>query len=301
MSGPQLLIAGGLLVGLGLVLAARAWRTPAPALVAALAQLTGQPSRDTESGASTSGSSGWWTPSGWMKGLASRPIWSVGCRPEDLAILDWTRDQLVARKLTYAASGLLAPCLIGVALAIGGLPGYAALPAAVGIAVAAVGWQTPSADAREQAGKARAAFRSNLEFFLTLVAGERRSRGSVEEALDEAAAISDTAAFVAMRRVIRRATLAGGKPWTALRRLGEQLDVPELRNLADIAATAADGAAVYDTLLASARTLRHTALTQSRTQANLASERMAGPLTLLVGGLVLFITVPFLLRMFGAT
>ncbi len=151
------------------------------------------------------------------------------------------------------------------------------------------------------AGKARAGFRCNLEFFLSLVAGERRSRGSVEQALVESAQVSGTAAFVAMRRVIRRAELAGEKPWTALRRLGEELAVPDLRNLADIAATAADGAAVYQTLLAAARTLRHTELAAARTEANLISERMARPVSLLVFGLTLFVMVPFLLRMFGAS
>jgi hypothetical protein len=103
-----------------------------------------------------------------------------------------------------------------------------------------------------------------------------------------------------MRRVIRRAELAGEKPWTALRRLGEELAVPDLRNVSDIAATAADGAAVYQTLLAAARTLRHTALSEARTEANLTSERMARPLSLLVFGLVLFVIVPFMLRAFGA-
>jgi hypothetical protein len=300
VTGAQILIAAGLLIGLGLTLAWRAVKAPAPALGEALAQLTGTPktgSRDGLNGAR----SGWWVPSGWLALIAARPGWPAGCSDEDLAVLGWTRDQLIARKLAFAAAGFLAPSVIGVLLAVAGLPGVAALPVAVGVAVAAVGWLTPSAEARELAGKARAAFRSNLEFFLTLVAGERRSRGSVEQALEEAATVSGTPAFVAMRRVIRRAELAGEKPWTALRRLGEDLAVPELRNLADIAATAADGAAVYQTLLAAARTLRHGELTRARTEANLASERMSRPLTLLVFALVLFVMVPFLLRMFGAT
>jgi Flp pilus assembly protein TadB len=168
-----------------------------------------------------------------------------------------------------------------VLLAVFGLGGIAAFPAVAGVAIAAIAWRTPSAQAKELADKARAAFRTNLEFFLTLVAGERRARGSVEQALDEAVRVSGTGAFVAMRRVIRRADLAGEKPWAALRRLGEELAVPELKNLSDIAATAADGAAVYQSLLAAARTLRHTELAQARTEANLISERMARPLSLL--------------------
>ena len=105
--------------------------------------------------------------------------------------------------------------------------------------------------------------------------------------------------FVRMRRAIRRAALSGRKPWGELRDLGEELQVAELRNLADIAAVAADGASVYNTLLASARTLRHAELSDARTEANQVSERMSRPLALLVTGLTLFVLVPFMLRMFG--
>ncbi len=293
MTGGQLAIGGGLLVGLGLVLAVRAWRPAPPALAAALAQLSGGAAPLPSVAASTR----WWLPAGWASRLAARPGWKVGCSDEDLAILGWTREQLTARKLTLAAAGLLAPSALSVVLAVLGLGGIAAFPAVAGVAIAVIGWRTPSAEAKELADRARVAFRTNLEFFLTLVAGERRARGSVEQALDEAVRVSGTAAFGAMRRVIRRADLAGEKPWAALRRLGEELAVPELKNLADIAATAADGAAVYQTLLAAARTLRHTELAQARTEANLISERMARPLSLLVFGLMLFVMVPFVLRM----
>ena len=105
--------------------------------------------------------------------------------------------------------------------------------------------------------------------------------------------------FVQMRRAIRRAALSGRKPWSDLRALGEELDVVELRNLADIAEVAADGAAVYNTLLATARTLRHAELSDSRAEANRVSERMSRPLAVLVFGLTVFVLVPFMLRMFG--
>ena len=103
-----------------------------------------------------------------------------------------------------------------------------------------------------------------------------------------------------MRRAIGRAMLSGRKPWRDLRSLGEELQVAELRNLADIAEIAADGAAVYNTLLATARTLRHAELSDARTHANEISERMSRPLALLVFGLTAFVLVPFALRMFGA-
>jgi Flp pilus assembly protein TadB len=203
--------------------------------------------------------------------------------------------------VTLAVAGLLAPALFGLALAVLNVPFPFVIPGAVGVALAAVGWLLPSAEGRENARRARAEFRSNLESFLTLVAGERRARGSVEQALEEAAEISGSLPFVRMHRAIRRAALSGRKPWTDLRALGDELDVTELRSLADIAAVAADGASVYNTLLASARTLRHAELSDARSQANEISERMSRPLALLVTGLTLFVLVPFLLRMFAVT
>jgi Flp pilus assembly protein TadB len=216
-------------------------------------------------------------------------------------MIGWTRSQLATRKLTLAAAGFLAPSVIGLLMLLLGLGQYVVFPIALAIGVAAVGWFLPSQEARELASKARLEFRTNLEFFLTLVAGERRARGSVEQALEEAVEISGSVPFVRMRRAIRRAALSGHKPWSDLRDLGEELGVAELRNLADIAEVAADGAAVYNTLLATARTLRHAELSDQRTAANEISERMSRPLALLVFGLTLFVLVPFMLRMFGVT
>ena len=159
----------------------------------------------------------------------------------------------------------------------------------------------PSAEAREKARVARAAFALNLELLATLVAGERRARGSVEQALEEAAAISGSRPFVLMFQAIRRSALAGRKPWADLHALGVELDLPELRNLADIAGLAADGAAIYQTLLATAKTLRHSRLSDARAAANEVSERMSRPLALSVFGLALFVLVPFMARMLGAT
>jgi hypothetical protein len=299
VTGLQLATLAGMAVALGLVLAVRALRPAPPSLTAALEQLAASPTAGTlpPSGTplSSAGDRWAWLPSAVVRGVEGR----LGVSDADLAILRRTRNELAARKLTLAVAGLLAPAVLGLVCVLLDVPVPLVVPGAVGLGLAAVGWLFPSAEAREAAGKARAEFRSNLESFLTLVAGERRARGSVEQALEEAAEISGSAPFVRMRRAIRRAALSGRKPWADLRDLGDELAVPELRSLADIAAVAADGASVYNTLLASARTLRHAELSDARSQANEVSERMSRPLALLVTGLTLFVLVPFLLRMFA--
>ena len=238
----------------------------------------------------------------WLPSPLARAVEEhLGVSDADLRIIGRTRGELAARKLTLALAGLLTPPVLGLVLVLLDVPVPFVVPGVIGIAIAAVGWLLPSAEAREAAQKARVEFRSNLESFLTLVAGERRARGSVEQALEEAAEISGSAPFVRMRRAIRRAALSGRKPWADLRDLGDELAVPELRSLADIASVAADGASVYNTLLASARTLRHAELSDARSRANEVSERMSRPLALLVTGLTLFVLVPFLIRMFAVS
>jgi hypothetical protein len=302
VTGLQTATLGGMLIALGLVLAVRAVRPAPPALAAALDQLAASPTvRPATVATETTPSSaarGW----GRLPATVARSLEQhVGVSAADLAIIGRTRSDLAARKLRLALAGLFAPSLLGLALAMADVPFPFVIPSVVGLALAAVGWLLPSAEAREAARHARVEFRSNLESFLTLVAGERRARGSVEQALEEAAEVSGSAPFVRIHRAIRRAALSGRKPWSDLRALGDELDVAELRSLADIAAVAADGASVYNTLLASARTLRHAELSDARRQANEISERMSRPLALLVTGLTLFVLVPFLLRMFAVT
>jgi tight adherence protein C len=293
MTGLQTATLAGMLIAGGLVLVVHALRPAPPSLMAALEQLAAEPTVRT---APASTQNRWdWLPVPVARALDGH----LGVSDANLAIIGWTRAQLAARKLTLALAGLLTPSLFGLVFVLLDVPVPFVLPVAVGLGIAVVGWFLPSAEAREAAEKARVEFRSNLESFLTLVAGERRARGSVEQALEEAAEISGSMPFVRMRRAIRRAALSGRKPWGELRDLGEELQVAELRNLADIAAVAADGASVYNTLLASARTLRHAELSDARTEANQVSERMSRPLALLVTGLTLFVLVPFMLRMFG--
>jgi len=99
---------------------------------------------------------------------------------------------------------------------------------------------------------------------------------------------------------VLRAELGGEQPWDALRRLGARLGVEELRALADIVSTAADGAAVFDTLLAEARNLHHAELAAQQAEANATSERLIQPIALLAIGFVLLLLVPPLLRLFNS-
>lgn len=293
MNGWYLLVAAGMLVAAGAVLGVRSLRPVTPSLHGSLAQLRAAPPARPAIGVPVVAARRWWLPAS----VAQRVDRHLGVSDADLAVIGWSREQLAARKVLTAGMLLVSPLLVSLMLIMVGLSAVAAVPAFIGLGLAVVGWMLPSQSVREQATAARARFRSSLEFYLTLVAGERRARGSVEQALSEAAAVSDSREFVQMRRVIRRATLAGRKPWADLRQMGVELDIAELRSLADIAEVASDGASVYQTLLASAASLRGAALNDARAAANEMSERMSRPLAMLVLGMTLLVLFPVLLRM----
>jgi tight adherence protein C len=291
----QLLGLGGTISSLGIVLAVAALRPAPPQLQAALALLTAAPSPARSVTASPTGR--WsWLP-GWVAARLDRQL---GVAAADLRLIGWTRPQLAARKLAAAGVGLLLPPLLTAALALIGVVLPIAIPAVAGVGIAALLWTVPSTEARDRAVRARAEFRAALVCFLDLVALERLARGSVPEALEAAAAVADSAPFTRIRAALARAAHAGQPPWSALRDLGEDLDVPELRNLADIAAVAADGAAVYQTLLAESRSLRHAQAAAAHAEANVTSEKLVYPLALLGIGFMLLVFIPAVIRLFGA-
>lgn len=292
-------VLGGMLIALGIVLAVHSLRPAPPQLAAALSQLRPPPG------------------TGHIANLApSRPVrvpivqllptqWRVflerhvGARSADLAILDLTRSQLLARMISGALAGLLVPPAVAAVLAALGTAPPVSLPAGAALGLAAALWWAPARRVRANAAAARAQFTAALRAFLTLVAQERASRGSPVEALEEASRPWHGWPFRMIHSEVLRAELAGDTPWDALRGLGDRLGIDELRVLCDVVATAADGAAVFDTLLAEARTLHHAELAAQHASANAASERLVQPLALLAVGFVLLVLIPPLLRLFG--
>ncbi|MGW4394909.1 hypothetical protein ACWEHA_06415 [Amycolatopsis nivea] len=73
--------------------------------------------------------------------------------------------------------------------------------------------------------------------------------------------------------------------------------VAELEDLADIVAAAADGAAIYRTLLAKSAALRAAALAADKADANSRSQRLALPVALLLIAFLLLVLYPAVNRL----
>ena len=294
---PMSLVAfGGMIVMTGLVLVGAQLRPAAPKLGAVIAQLNAMPiTAGTES--STTATRRWrWLPAPAAQFFEAH----VGVSDTDLEILSMTRAQLAARKIARAGFGLLLPSVFTALVSLGGNPPPLIFPGALAIIMGAALWASPTNEVKQKAARARAEFRASLRAFLTLVAQERAACGSPAEALEEASRAWQGWPYQLIHTEIFRAELANRAPWAGLRELGARLGIEELRSMAEIVATATEGAAIFDTLLREARSLHHAELSDRQAEANTASERLIQPLGLLAFGFVLMILIPPLLRLFNA-
>jgi hypothetical protein len=190
------------------------------------------------------------------------------------------------------------PAVLTAALSIAGFTPPLVFPAGASLLLAGALWIAPSREVKQKAVQARTEFRAALRVFLTLVGLERQARGAPTEALEEASREWRSWPFRLLHTEIIRAELAGHQPWEGLKQLGDRLDVDELRNLGDIVSTAADGAAIFDTLLAESRNLQHRYLTDQEAAANAASEKLVQPVALLAIAFMMLVLAPAILRLF---
>ncbi len=273
MSPLYLIVLGGMLILAGAGVAVRALRPAPPRLTAVMAQLNAQPSRPVGGQAHAPRRERSWIPAAAVA-AAERHL---GAREQDLAILGRSRADLAVTKIGWAVGGALFPALVGVILSLAGLHLPFAIPIVACVGVAAFCWVNPSRQVAEDAEKARKEFRAALMAYLVLVGLERNARGSVPEALEEASRDSGSRPFRLIHAQVLSAELNNQLPWAALKELGRRINVEELVNLADTVSVAADGAAIFDTLMAEARSMRNADNVAQLEQAGKANERLVAP------------------------
>ena len=102
-----------------------------------------------------------------------------------------------------------------------------------------------------------------------------------------------------IRDALERARLEQRAPYPELRRLGAELELPALVDIADVMALDDAGASLSGALRARVRELRDAHLTQARIAASAVSERMA--FFMVIPSLVfgMFFLVPPVLRLVG--
>ena len=214
-------------------------------------------------------------------------------RSVELRLADRTPARHALDKLVGTIGGAGVPLLVGMALLSIGL----ALPVAgvlgFAIAGAVAGWLLPDFTLQEDAAKRKKAFRHALSSYLDLVNVIIAGGGGIQTALYTAAEAGDGWAFAAIRRALDRARLTNRSPWATFAELADELDVPELAELAaSVALAGSQGARIRASLAAKADTLRGHQVAETEAAAESATERMTIPVAVLLFGFLVFVAYP---------
>jgi len=211
----------------------------------------------------------------------------------DLAMLGRSPERHLAEKVTLALVGLLFVPAIAALLLLGGAHLPLVVPLWASLIFAVVGFVAPDLGIRADAARRRRDFRHALSSFLDLVVVALAGGGGVETALSDAAGVGSGWAFAYLRRTLDQARLTRQTPWAALGRLGQELGVGELSELAaSVALAGTEGAKVRASLAAKAASLRTHELAEAETADQAATERMSLPVVLLFAGFLLFLGFP---------
>lgn len=211
----------------------------------------------------------------------------------DLRVTGTSPAEHLASTVAIGLTGLLwAPLTAGLMTA-GGVQTGVVLPLWVSIGLAPVGFLYPSIALKSKAADRRRSFRHAFSAFLDIVSISLAGGRGVESALYAGADAGQGWALAELRRALLEARLLGETPWAALARLGQDLAIPELGELAASASLAgSEGARVRSSLAAKARSLRLRGLTEIEAAAQSASERMSLPIVALMLGFIVFLTYP---------
>jgi Flp pilus assembly protein TadB len=212
---------------------------------------------------------------------------------KDLALVGRPLEQHMAQKVLLAFFGVSLPVLLGTFWTVIGVGPSLAIPAGGGLPLGAFFFFVPDLSLRSEAGERRKEFRRSLGAFLDLVVISLAGGAGVESALRDAASVGRGWAFQQLYNALEVTGLTGETPWAALARLGQEVGVEELSELAaSVSLAGTEGARVRDSLAVKAASLRDHALTAAEAEAQATTERMALPLVLLFFGFLILIGFP---------
>jgi tight adherence protein C len=225
--------------------------------------------------------------------------WHQGSLRADVNLLGRSWEAFLATKVLYAVGVIvLAPFVVVILVALGfGLLG--AVPLWLALALGAVAFFLPDVSVRQEAAVRRRDFRHVVGAYLDLVSMGLAGGRGVPEALLAASEIGEGWALWRLRDCLTNARITGTTQWAALGRLGDELAVDELRDLAAaLELVADDGAKIRSSLAARAATLRSRELAEIEGKAGEKSQSMLVAQLLLCAGFLVFLAYPAIVRVF---
>ncbi|MEW9532865.1 type II secretion system F family protein [Microbispora sp. NPDC049125] len=271
-------VAGGALIGLGLVIVVSELVPGPPHLDAALARLDG---------------AGRPRPRRWFTIRLSR----LPVPRDDLALLGISVERFTLQRVAFLLFGLVLPLPLSVLCTVAGISLPWAVPTGAGLLCGLLFALIPDYAARSQARERRREFRAALATYLDMVALERAAGAGPPQALQAPAEVCTGWVFRRIAQVLEHSKRAGEQPWRGLALLGGEVRIPELTELADIAEDAgSEGTQVLSTLLAKAQSMRTTALTEARARANSQTSEMPIAIGISVFGFLALVCFPAVYR-----
>jgi tight adherence protein C len=225
---------------------------------------------------------------------ASARGWTFARTRADLAVMNRTFATHMGTKVLVALFGLVWFPLILVLVGIGG----SAASVIVGLAAAGIFFILPDVQLHREAEKRRRDFRHVMGSFLDLVAMNLAGGRGLPEALMAASSIGEHWAMIRIRQALSNARIVGITPWEGIARLGHDLGVEELRDLASALALAGDeGAKIRASLMARAESLRRKELADVEGTAGESSQSMLLAQMLIALAFLIFLVYPALARL----
>jgi Flp pilus assembly protein TadB len=297
-------LVAGALVGFGLLGALVAVRPAKPTIAGVLAELDASRAPSTISAAFVrEGLTGWRGSLGTSltQALVNRGIVLTSTR-SNLNVMGRSLEGFLATTVILGGCGLLfGPVAVGL-MYVMGLEAGPALPLALAVLFAVFAAAAPTLELRSHAAKRRRDFRHAVGAFLDLVAMNLAGGRGVPEALTTAAQVGGGWPFSRLRDTLAFARLQGMTSWAALGRLGEELDIEELRDLsAALTLVADDGAKIRASLSARAATLRRRELAEAEGKAGERSQSMLIAQLLICFGFLLFLAYPAVYNIFNVS
>lgn len=215
----------------------------------------------------------------------------------ELALLRMPLHRFYGEKAIYALLGLVVAPLIAAAFVIFGVHLPIAIPVVASLGLAIAMSFIPNYNVVTDAADARTEFTRALGAYIDLVALERNAGTGPRQALEDAAEVGDSWVFRRIGEELARSRWSGTTPWEALSGLADELNLPDLADLADIMRLSGDeGAAVYQTLRARSAAVRNRILNKELAEANATGERMSMPVAVLAIIFLIILGTPAVLR-----
>lgn len=215
--------------------------------------------------------------------------WQLMRTREDLAVMNRPLTTHLGTKALLALAAFIWFPAAAILLGFGG----GGLPIVFALVAGVVGFFLPDLTLHREAEARRRDFRHVTGAFLDLVAMNLAGGRGLPEALMAASSFGDHWAMVRMRQALSNARIMGWTPWEGIARLGRDLGVDELRDLASALALAGDeGARIRMSLMARAESMRRKEMVDIEGAAGESSQSMLMAQLLMCVAFLVFLAYP---------